>query len=233
MSAGVPFRFVVPAYIHPITDSDGWAELEKFARESATVIVNVDNGPGTAANPDFGAAISALVDAGVDVFGYVHARWGARRPFEVIDDVCRWFDWAPVSGVFVDEAGSEPGLIPHHAVIARRARAVGARWVFANPGCSFHRGFLDVFDAIGSFEGTVSTHEQFLPPGWTVDLPPGRLFHLVHGVGADQIGATMQRMRQWGISSGFVTDAAGEPWTYVPAYTDELCRVARDLSAPG
>lgn len=81
----------------------------------------------------------------------------------------------------------------------------------------------------------MSTHEQPSPPGWTLDLPPGKLFHLVHGVDAHEIGATMQRMRQWGIGSGFVTDAAGEPWTYVPAYVDQVCRHARvnEPTAPG
>jgi hypothetical protein len=225
------FRFVVPAYIHPTTGAGDWAQLVQFAGESALVVVNVDNGPGHSVDDEFATALGDLAATGVVVLGYIHTRWGARPPFDVVDDVLRWLDRAPLSGVFLDEAAAAPEYVGHHAVIARRARAAGARWVLANPGCAFDRAYLELFDSIGSFEGDAAAHARLAPPEWMVDLPPGKLFHLVHGVGAGAVGATMRRMRRWGVASGFVTDDGGEPWTRLPPYVGDL-RVLAGLPAP-
>ncbi|NUK13608.1 hypothetical protein HRW18_37875, partial [Streptomyces lunaelactis] len=83
---------LVPMYVHPAVNPDAWQALVLSAPLLYGVVLNIDDGPGTAPDPAFADAVRALRVADVRVLGYADTDYGRRPARLVAQDFERYRD---------------------------------------------------------------------------------------------------------------------------------------------
>ncbi|KAK7745650.1 hypothetical protein SLS62_009691 [Diatrype stigma] len=150
----------LPLYNAPGTNGAGWtsvqAALASSPNVSATIVINVANGPGTGGpTADWiagGQALAALPN--VDLIGYVHSVRCTRALAEVEADVQAWADWkgqgVGISGIFVDEAPNDGSCAEDYMALltAFVRQTAGLDVVVYNPGFPATPRALDAYYAL-------------------------------------------------------------------------------------
>ena len=206
-------RLLAPLYAYPGTEPELWAGVAANAGSMAGLVLNPHSGPGGSPEPEFVAVAERLRTAGVPLYGYVDTAYGCRRHREVVADIERHRDWYDVDGVFLDQAGSGPELLPHYRRLAVAARSLDASRVVLNPGVHPHPGFAEAADLLITFEGDWEQYRELRVPAWTASFPGQRFGHLVHGVPVDRCATVpeLARLRHAGVS--YATPGTGaNPW---------------------
>lgn len=160
---------LLPLYIHPLESPAAW-DAVALAGPEVTAILNVHNGPGVDAAYDDAAA--ALHAAGVPMLGYVDLGYGNRPGHLIESDIVAWQRY-PVTGIFFDQAPTDPALLGRTAVALRRAPGM----TVLNPGTRPHPGYRPLADLICTFEGPWEAYERL--PG---EPDFSNAAHLVYGV---------------------------------------------------
>lgn len=140
----VPF-YIYPANVYTNPDVLGLVELIKTYRNVPTcVIINPSNGPGTATDGNYSAAIKMFKAAGATVVGYVSTAYAAtidatRTEAAVKADVDSWallYANTLPNGIFYDEMPYEN--VPANVALYKRyndyAHGKGFQMVVGNPG---------------------------------------------------------------------------------------------------
>lgn len=148
-----PTGVLVPLYIYP---SDGaWQPLidQKIKHRSVDVIavVNPNHGPGGARDSKYTKGIGLLVDAGIQVIGYVSTDRGNVREAKVQSDIRAWKELYPqVGGIFFDEQSSELGQETYYTNIVNYAKKdMGFSLAVGNPGTlSTKPPYFDILDIV-------------------------------------------------------------------------------------
>jgi hypothetical protein len=224
--AGGP-RLVVPAYFHPSVRPADWDWLASRPDLVRFAILNVDSGPGAAAQPEFAAAAGRLAAAGVRLLGYVDTAYGRRDPRHVAADIGRYLDWYPVTGVCLDRAAAEPARAAHYALLAEQARGLGAEFVFFNHGTHPAEEYAAHADLLGTFEGPWSAYQRLRPPAWTRRWPDPIFYHVVHSVPPGEVAAAWRLIARHHVGAAYVTERGGpNPYDALPA------RIPGDAPSP-
>ena len=211
--ADVGGRLFVPLYAYPGTEPEAWARVAANAGALAGLVLNPHSGPGSAVEPEFAAAAERLRTAGVPLFGYVDTAYGRRQHREVVADIERHRDWYDVDGVFLDQVGSGPELLPHYRRLAVAARSLDAARVALNPGVHPHPGFAEAADLLITFEGSWEQYRELRIPAWTAGFPAQRFGHLVHGTPVDRCAAVPDMARRRHAAVSYATPGSGpNPW---------------------
>lgn len=208
---------LVPAYFHPAHFPGEWAQLAD--PRLMAVVLNVDNGPGTARDPEFVAAVARVETVGGTVVGYIDTAFGARPAAEIEREARRYRDWYGVADVFLDQVSAGPDLLGAYQRICTALRAREAEFIVFNHGVYPDPGYAAVADLLVTFEGTGSAYEQVRPPAWAMELPPERLCHLVFAVPPEALDSTLRLARRNNTGIVYVTDGDGaNPWGGLPGY---------------
>jgi hypothetical protein len=160
-------NLLLPLYNRPGPAASQWSgvltALSSTPRLPATVIINVDHGPGTVFDPngttlwrqadDWRAGTKALgALPHVSVVGYVHISRCQRNIEQVKADINTWARWRDahgiaISGIFVDEAPNDGTACPCYlASVNRHIRQVARlNTVVWNPGFPAHPGSLQPY----------------------------------------------------------------------------------------
>lgn len=211
---GAPHQLLVPLYIYPGTEPDAWEAVAASAASVAWVVFNPASGPGDDAQPEFGTAAAVLRAAGVPLLGYVDTAYAGRSHREVVDDIERYQDWYQVDGVFLDQAGSGPELLPYYRRLAVAARSLEARHVVLNPGVHPDPGYVALADLLITFEGDWSDYRRLRVPEWTADHPAERFGHLVHDVSVENCRHVPELARRQHAAYSYATPGSGaSPWS--------------------
>lgn len=184
--------------LHPHLHPDAWATMESVG-VGATVLLNIDAGPGSGLDPTWTTATQRLVRAGVNLLGYVDLAYGSRAVEQVRAELGRWAGY-PIRGIFFDHAPTSPYSIGPVAVAVRAARRIGFDTLLVNPGRpadSIYRGLGAV---LCTYDGPWAEYRQGAQEG----VAPGDA-HLVHSVPVDQIEACHRLMRGRGARFGLAT----------------------------
>ena len=217
-------RLVVPAYQYP-TLGTLWSDLAAAApRVPVVAVLNPANGPGTATDPNYTAAVNAVRAAGGRVYGYVYTSYAARAAATVLADAARYDSLYAVDGVFVDEvtADADPAHVAYYTglVAGLHARAPG-RPVMGNPGIACDRAYVtDVhFDELLTFEHWAG-YDTWAPSPWMTAQPPARFVNMVYARhDAAGMRDAIARTAQRNVGGVFVTDdSLPNPWDTTPAY---------------
>jgi hypothetical protein len=212
-SEAVGRRLLVPLYAYPATDPEAWATVAANAGSVLGLVLNPSSGPGAEAEPEFVAAAAALRAAGVPLLGYVDTDYGWRSHREIVTDIERYQDWYRVDGVFLDQVGSAPELLPHYRRLAVASRSLEAPQVVFNPGVHPHPGYAEAADLLITFEGTWAEHQRLRAPAWTAAFPARRFGHLVHGTPAALCAEVPAAARQRHADISYATPGTGpNPW---------------------
>lgn len=216
-----PDALLVPAYFHPTHFPGEWQRLAD--PRLMAVVLNVHNGPGTARDPEFAAAVTRVERSGGTVVGYIDTAYGARPAAEIEAEARRYRSWYGVADVFLDQVSAGPEALAAYRRICADLRARQAEFIVSNHGVYPDPGYADVADLLVTFEGPWTAYQQVRPPAWTMDLPAERLCHLVYAVPPEAVDVTLRLARRANTGIVYVTDGDGaNPWGELTGYFDEL-----------
>ncbi|KAF7155371.1 hypothetical protein CNMCM5623_007442 [Aspergillus felis] len=177
-------NIMIPWYLYP---ADGaWTPMEELISSNPdvqfTIIINPDNGPGSATLPDenFLAAVPRLTAySNALVIGYVRTGKGTRDIADVEKEINTYAGWPSASGnssfavhgIFLDEASSDydATAVTYYEQLAsliRGSKGLGPNnHVVTNPGTVPNAAYLSIPDATVIFESPYSEFVQALSSG--------------------------------------------------------------------
>jgi hypothetical protein len=210
-------RLVVPAYFHPSVRPAQWEWLAEHPERVRLVILNIASGPGIRPEPPFQAVAARLHGAGITVAGYVDTNYGQRYAEQVSDELRRYLDWYPVTGVCFDRAAATAPWLPHYAKLAAGAREMGATIVFFNHGTYPAEGYAEQADLLGAFEGSWPMYQRLDVPRWTKAWPAEKFYHVVYSVPPGESGETVRLAVRRRAAAVYVTERGGSnPYDSLP-----------------
>jgi len=255
LAAASPFasalEIIVPAYFYPswMPSQNEWIQLTAAAGQGVqvTAIMNPANGPGTAPNSDYVAAVNAFRAAGGKVLGYDYTCYGinlctpevppVRTTSDVLADAQRYASWYGVDGVFLDEMATQPSALPFYQAVSDSLRAAHPAWrIVGNPGVAPTAGYTAVANTLMSFEGSYAdfVNGPFLG-GLTNAAATGAIVHTV--MTEAQMQQVMGLARQYGLGAIYITDgtmAGGNPYLHLPSYwAAEVTAAMAPVPEPG
>jgi Spherulation-specific family 4 len=201
---------LLPLFAPPRTAAEAWEAVRR--RGSGTVaLVNVEDGPGSGRDPGWTAAIGRLVDAGVQVLGYVDFDLGTRPARHLRAQIRRWAGY-PVDGVFLDHVPTSAYLIAVVAHAVGTARRAGLRRVVLNHGMPPDPLYRILPAQTGVFDGDWSALRDS-PAGTRGDA------FLVHGVPAAERSEAKALLSERGAGLALLTDAGpDDAFTTLPSW---------------
>lgn len=241
---------LVPAYFYPSSDpaQSYWDELTAAAASGASVtaIMNPANGPGSAFNSDYAAAVNSFRAAGGKVLGYVYTCYGGTQCFtglpptqttaQVLEAAQRYADWYGVDGIFLDEMSNRLADLPYYQTVAAGLRAAHAGWrIVGNPGTSAPAAYLNVADTLVTLETGTGSYATATTEPWMLTADPTRQANLFYNVAsADAMRALLAEAVARNVGYVYITDdrfiagdpSAPNPWDQLPSYwTAEVAAV--------
>ncbi|MFF0113699.1 spherulation-specific family 4 protein [Streptomyces prasinus] len=228
--AGARTGFGVPGLAHPLLAPDEWNALTRpgGAGPLHWVVLNVADGPGVQPDPSCLEAAGRLRNAGVRVLGRLDSAYGLRDFGELVSDAHRFTDWYRTDGFLLDRCPADRAALPavRRAVHALRTIHDGAHIVLGH-GTHPHPGHADIADQLVTFSGPWSDYRWSQAAEWTVDHPPERFCHLVHGVPRPHLEEALRVARWQGAATVWFTDRTDRdsrvgPWEPLPGYWDEV-----------
>jgi len=219
----------IPAYFYPWPDSAHWRSVGQL-EPGAIVVMNPDNGPGVAVDPNYERVVEAARQAGCLVYGYVDTAYGRRAPDVIAAEARLHEQWYGVVGVFLDQTAPGPEHLEYYRRITHGLREAGLH-VALNPGQPlFDLGYLDLADQVVVFEGSYGQYVTTPFPRWLLRRPRASLWHLVYAVAtAEAFHQVMGLAEQRNAGRLFVTDGhLPNPWDRLPSYWSEQATLLAD-----
>lgn len=210
-------RLGVPAYFYPWPGDVGW---QRLADDRGIVIVDPANGPGTAVDTNYVAAVEAFDPARTELLGYVDSSYGRRDPRILVNEARRHREWYGVTGVFVDQVSGAPQQCGHYLELVRRLRDEGLR-VALNPGQpQVEPALCDAVDYLCVFEGPLRQYLQIRFPAWMAAAGQVELWHLVYDVtDVDGYRQALYHAARHGAGVFYATDGRlPNPWDRLSPY---------------
>jgi len=211
-------RLVVPAYFRPDFRPGDWESMADDSRDVRMVILNLANGPGTAPDPAFSAALSRLREAGVPVAGYVDTNYGRRPPRDVLADLDCFLRWYDVAGVCFDRVSVTAQDVGYYAALSRDARNAGVRVVLFNHGAHPVEAYAEHANMLGTFEGPWRAYLQLAVPRWARSRPANIFYHVVYSVPRENFDHAFLLAIRRRAGCVYITDrGGGNPYDCLPA----------------
>jgi hypothetical protein len=208
----------IPAYFHPAIAADDWATLAQAHPAVRAVVLNVADGPGITIDMALFDAAARAREAGVPVLGYVDTDYADRPIASIEAELRRYRSWYGTSGFFLDQAATDPAHLDFYQRLSRLARAAGDTIVL-NPGAHPDPAYLELADAIVTFEGPWSAYERSFVPEWVWQWSAERFWHLVYDAPEAALGPALALAAQRNAGTVYITDGAGtNPWHGLPSY---------------
>jgi hypothetical protein len=214
-------KVAVPAYIDPTIGKAAEEEFDELASHAPTVafiVLDPDNGPGTAPNKPYRVAIQRARRAGIAVYGYVDSAYAKRPVAEGLTDIEHWAEWYDVRNIFFDQVTSSERSLGYYLPLAGHVHDQGGKVVF-NPGIYPAEKYAHLADSTVTFEGSYADYRKQEQANWAKDLPPERFWHLVYGTPEQdhKDASALTRDRRAGYA--YITDATlPNPWNRLPPY---------------
>jgi hypothetical protein len=147
------------------------------------MVANVDNGPGSAVDPDYTAAIAQARAAGVEVFGYVYTNYGAVSLSSLEASISSWSSWYGVTNIFVDEASTSSASLSYYEALTNyvHQQSPGSQTII-NFGTIPAESEMNAGDIVITFEGDYSTYRSIRFPSWVTSFAPTRFYNIVYDV---------------------------------------------------
>jgi Spherulation-specific family 4 len=232
---------LIPGYIYPgnpYSDTVFMGLLDtirKYHMVPVIYVLNPGDGPGTAWDGNYAAAIRLLRAAGAIIAGYVSTAYAARNPDLVKADVSTWVSMyadTPVDGIFYDEMPWDTGTSNVNVTLYQEYYA----WVYAqnlnmvigNPGTNqqgiWYAATPRTADIIVTWETGVYPTESDLHGNYIdghVDYSYKTNSILVHSQAFDAAKfAMMRKYAKW----IWITDdlLSPNPWDALPTYMAKI-----------
>ena len=244
---------IVPLYIYPLKGA--WEPLFRASLRHPQVqflaIINPNSGPGQDAVPDasYRAVLRELGRVpNIRPVGYVHCSYGKRSAADIRGEIDTYRGWNPefkLDGIFIDEAPSDPGLVPYMTSLADH---VHSSWlttlgrhglVIYNPGVVIDGAFFDAADYVVTFEQAwnhwallQSTDQTALQVAPDLRHKTLAIIHSFANAG-DRLEQVMDNARRMGLAGLYVTEQDGGGFTWWPKAWDKFVAVLDGESSHG
>jgi hypothetical protein len=219
-----PIQILVPLYVYP---GAAWDQLVTVARSGVKVIaiINPNSGP-AASGPDssYTTYMRRLLDAGVELVGYVHTLWGDRALATVTGEIDTYASRYPgVTGIFLDEGSAEAADVTYYRNVYNHIMSKsGYRHVILNPGVQPDQQYLSISTNIVIFENYASSLASARYATWVKCAPNQaakanykyKFSGIVHTATLANMPSYITQMHNMGMGIVYVTDGAGGCCTY-------------------
>ena len=213
----------MPLYSEPSHATWTAIVAAKNAHPSVTVqaIINPDNGPGTAKNPEYVTGIAKLDAAGIIVIAYVATTYGKKTASIAQGEIAKYQGWYPgIKGIFFDEMSNTAGDEAYYKGLDQFAKSKGLPVTVGNPGT----------DTLASFVGTVDTiliyESEGLPTVSSLAVFSGQYDKKNFGVipyGVPALNAAFVTGARAHVGFIYLTDdTVPNPWDTLPSYFSNL-----------
>ena len=222
-------RMFVPTYVYPGPE---WDRVVAAAPTVGIMVANPADGPGRVSDPAYQDAMARAQAAGILVLGYVATLYGQRPSAEVLADINSYYDLYAPSGIFLSEGPMDTDCSALETTFLSFANAARARdpQAFVALGTRLCPSYIYFSDLIVLFSAAQGDYEEFQPASWMPSRSPDRFAHLVVGVPAENLEATVRRARALGAGWIYVTDDdLPNPWDQLPAYFEQQVQVISTL----
>lgn len=220
----------IPAYFYP---GALWNQAIAGAPTVEILVMNPMNGPGSAWDPNYGAAVSNAQAAGIFVVGYVYTSYGARNTNDIRADIDKYEAWYRVDGIFLDETASSSNHIAFYRDIDDHIRSYPGNITILNPGMYPDECYMGAGDIIMAFEGSYSTYSStsYTIPAWARSYLPWRFWHAVYSTSNQtRMNTAVNKSRTLNAAYLYIThDALPNPWDTLPTYWNAELSKIRDL----
>jgi len=203
-----------------------WDQLVAAAQAGAKIIavINPNSGP-NANGPDssYITYIKKLVDAGIEVVGYVHTSWGARDIGTVTSEINTYATkYAGVNGIFFDEGATEAAQIPYYQQAYNYVLSKNFAHAILNPGLQPDQGYLAVSTSIVIFENYASDLASASFDSWVTCAPNTaakagykyKFSAIIHTAAQADMPSLISQAHSKGMGLVYVTDGVGGCCTY-------------------
>lgn len=237
-------RVIVPAYTHPKPAGEPdpyWSTLNALFKkdQGKTVpmaIVNVNDGPGDKADPNYARQLMDNTNNGIRNIAYIRTGNHTKPLTEVKAEIDRWLSFYrnTISGIMLDEVvATQPDQIAYLKDIHDYIRKTYPHFVIiANPG-----GHIS--DAAASYADIFVTSSTSAVRYLGADYTPAtsafetsddtieRNFHIIYDATPSQYPAIIKKSRERNAGYVFITNAAmPAPFTTVPKEFDRAITLA-------
>jgi hypothetical protein len=208
----------VPSMFYASSD---WAQAIDTKPAPRVMLLNVDNGVGSAPVPHFQVLVRRAQAAGITVLGYSSTDYGQRPAGSVETEVRRYRAWYGVNGILLDLTQGTPGELPYYRELAGYIRAtVPHAAVWLNPGDFPDPGFMSIANVVMVFEGSYAQYVADQVPGWVSQYQPDQFVHVVYATPRPDLARAVRLSRARRAGYLYVTDLPGSPNPYdaMPSY---------------
>jgi hypothetical protein len=194
------------------------------------MIVNLNNGDDETYYASVDQSIRATRKKGIFVLGYTYTGYGARDPKIVqrkIDAVYRNY---LVDGIFLDEVPTDCNasnpyfstqFLYYQQLTNHVREKAGARLTVLNPG-TYSPGdcWMGITNILMNWEdqGLETYRTSYVDYSWVHKYPPDRFWHIVYGMGADQVPEALELAKQRNAGWVYLTNEISNPYASPPKY---------------
>jgi len=208
----------VPSMFYASSD---WAQAIDTKPAPRVMLLNVDNGPGSAPAPHFQGVVRQAQAAGITVLGYSSTDYGQRPVGRVETEVRQYRAWYGVNGILLDLTQGTPGELSYYRELTGYIRAtVPHAVVWLNPGDYPDPRFMSMANVVMVFEGSYAQYVADQVPGWVGRYRPDQFVNVVYATPASDLASAIRLSRARRAGYLFVTDLPGSPNPYdaMPSY---------------
>jgi hypothetical protein len=212
-------RAGIPAYFYPVAGDAHWSRVSEMSPRTL-IVVNPANGPGTAIDPNYVAALKGAGRSRPVLYGYVDTAYGTRSADLVRQEAKLWRAWYAVDGIFLDQTSSGADDVDYYAGLADWLHAAGLE-VAMNPGQPvLDRRYVRMADHVVTFEGPYQQYVEQRFPTSRRGAVSRKAWHLVYDVpDRRRMREVVALARSRGVGLVYVTDGSmPNPWDRLPAY---------------
>lgn len=166
----------------------------------------------------------------IQSIGYDHCSCSQRATEDILKEIYTYREWNhefKLEGIFIDEAPSDPALLPCMASLANHVQSSWSTLdrhslVIYNPGVFIDGAFFNCADYVVTFEQSwdhwnlLHSAEQAVPP-LAQDLCPKALAIIHSFVNAgDHLEKVIEKVRGMGVAGLYITEQDGGGCTWWP-----------------
>ncbi len=218
-------RIVFPAHGYNEYDAAGVAQVSAMAPTVGIVDADIANGPGTAYNSYFGAAIAAWQAAGLCVIGQVETGHGADSLSSVEAQISEWISWYNVDGAWLDEGSTDPAETSYYQTLQTYIHAAITNGIdLCNPGSWPPQSMIAACDITVTSEQTYSAFVAQTAPSWAASQNPATMGMLTYCTPYDP--AALAKALKLAVTNHqgwlYVTDLCGGVYSALPGIWNDL-----------
>ena len=208
----------VPSYFY---SGGGWIQAMTTRPAPGVMLLNVDNGVGSAPLAHFKTLVDRTQAAGITVLGYSSTLNGQRPAAEVEAEVAKYKAWYGVNGIFLDLTRGTASELSYYRQLASYIRGtVPNAVVWMNPGTYPDQSFMSIANVVLVFEGSYASYLQDQVPGWISQYQPDQFAHVIYATPQSDLAYTVRLSRERRAGYLYVTNLPGSPNPYsaMPGY---------------